>query len=275
MKISWSRGDSLSLSFALHVGAFFVFCLIAGHRHAHEASQRSFAVELVSLTQPHPQLSTRSAPRVVQTAMSRAAESSVVTDHLGQQNQQVDRQTVNRLRIIRTVSGSEPQATVPSSIPLSQLGIAMVPRPSREARRHPGLPNSEAANQAEDWESGVQESDHTALNSREFVFFGYFQRIRQRLEVAWVPMIKARVENFYRSGRHFSAGYDHQTKVIVILNDQGAITRVRILESSGILDLDDSAVEAFNQAGPFPNPPKALLGSSKEIEVPWDFVLRS
>jgi protein TonB len=48
-----------------------------------------------------------------------------------------------------------------------------------------------------------------------------------------------------------------------------------MLSESGTGDLDDAAVGAFNQAGPFPNPPKGMIDLNQEIKIPWDFVLKT
>jgi protein TonB len=59
-------------------------------------------------------------------------------------------------------------------------------------------------------------------------------------------------------GRVLAANKALATKLLVIMNSDGAITRVQVEDTSGVVDLDQAAVEAFNRAGPFPNPPQKI-----------------
>ena len=36
-----------------------------------------------------------------------------------------------------------------------------------------------------------------------------------------------------------------------------------------------AAVDAFNDAGPFPDPPAGLVDQNGQIQIPWDFILQS
>ena len=127
----------------------------------------------------------------------------------------------------------------------------------------------------EDYVPGMKESDRTALNTQEFKFYGYFQRIRDRLDRAWVPVLREKLGAYYRSGRLLTSDMDHITKVLVVLNGQGEIVKVIILRESGTQELDSAAIAAFNKAGPFPNPPKGIVDRDKEVKIPWDFVLKT
>ncbi len=68
---------------------------------------------------------------------------------------------------------------------------------------------------------------------------------------------------------------DYTTKLLVTLDHDGQIVKVQIMSQSGTRDLDDAAIKAFNDAGPFPNPPKGLVNNQGTIQVRWDFVLRT
>jgi outer membrane biosynthesis protein TonB len=46
------------------------------------------------------------------------------------------------------------------------------------------------------------------------------------------------------------------------------------MDTSGIKELDDAAIESFNDAGPFPNPPKGLVVDGK-VTIEWGFVVKS
>ena len=63
--------------------------------------------------------------------------------------------------------------------------------------------------------------------------------------------------------------------MLVTLDNDGQIVRVQVVTESGTSDLDDAAIKAFNDAGPFPNPPKGLIGAAGKVAIRWDFVLRT
>jgi TonB family protein len=79
----------------------------------------------------------------------------------------------------------------------------------------------------------------------------------------------------YRGGRQLAGDMDHTTRVLVTLNKAGEIVRVDLVEESGTRVLDDAAVRAFNQAGPFPNPPQGIVDRNGQIQIRWEFVLKT
>jgi TonB family protein len=126
-----------------------------------------------------------------------------------------------------------------------------------------------------DYLKDIAEGDRTLLTTKEFVYFGYYRRIRERLEVAWNRNLRATVENVFRGGRQLSSNQDYVTGVIVALDGQGQVIGVQVLRNSGSRDLDQAAVDAFNKAGPFPNPPAGLVDEKGQIKIRWDFALLS
>jgi protein TonB len=59
------------------------------------------------------------------------------------------------------------------------------------------------------------------------------------------------------------------------LDKRGILSKVQVLSSSGARDLDEAAVEAFQAAAPFPNPPAGIVEKDGMIRIRWDFVLES
>ncbi len=76
-------------------------------------------------------------------------------------------------------------------------------------------------------------------------------------------------------GRRLANDKNYITGVIVVLDRNGKITAVKVLQPSGARDLDDAAVGAFYEAGPFPDPPAGLIDKNGEIQIRWDFILQS
>lgn len=113
------------------------------------------------------------------------------------------------------------------------------------------------------------------LNTAEFKYHSYFQRIRKQLEKSWVPILKRELFLYYESGRKLANKKDYITQLLVVLNKEGEIVRVQLVSESGTSNLDDAAIKAFKKAGPFPNPPKGMINTNNEITIPWDFMLKT
>lgn len=127
-----------------------------------------------------------------------------------------------------------------------------------------------------DYLKNVKEGDRTMLSTKEFVYFGYYRRIRERLEVAWNGRLRNTLQGYMGGGgRQLASNRDYVTGVIVVLDRNGTITAVQLQQKSGAKDLDQAAVDAFNEAGPFPDPPAGLVDENGEIRIPWNFILQS
>ncbi|MGB0452801.1 MAG: TonB family protein [Bacteriovoracaceae bacterium] len=127
--------------------------------------------------------------------------------------------------------------------------------------------------QNNDYVEDVPMGDMTRLNTQEFKFYGFYHRIRQRLEQYWENSLKTKVESIHRGGRRIASEQDKMTSLRVVLNNQGQIVRILIRSSSGIKELDDAAIESFHKAGPFPNPPTGMVKNGFAT-LDWGFVVK-
>ncbi len=141
-----------------------------------------------------------------------------------------------------------------------------------------GLENGDLTSQGlsatNDYVEEIALGDFTHLNTVEYKHYGFFHRIRQKLEQFWGKTLHEKANNIFRSGRRLPASDNLITSLQVTLNTKGEIVGVKILGTSGVRELDDAAIESFNQAGPFPNPPKDLLVNGKAT-IEWGFVVKS
>lgn len=137
-----------------------------------------------------------------------------------------------------------------------------------------GSANSTGLAQNNDFVEDVPLGDMTNLNTTEFKYYGFYHRIRQKLEQHWGSSIQAKAKNLYKSGRRIPASDNLITAVQVVLDDRGHIVEIKIEGTSGIRELDQAAIESFNKAGPFPNPPKGLLVDGRAV-IQWGFVVKS
>ncbi|MDO9183057.1 MAG: energy transducer TonB [Bacteriovorax sp.] len=128
--------------------------------------------------------------------------------------------------------------------------------------------------QNNDFVEEVPLGDMTNLNTTEFKYYGFYHRIRQKLEQYWGSTIQSKAKNLYKSGRRLPASDNLITAIAVTLDDRGNILDIKIEGTSGIRELDQAAIESFNKAGPFPNPPKGLLVGGRAV-IQWGFVVKS
>ncbi|MGZ3772918.1 MAG: TonB family protein [Pseudobdellovibrionaceae bacterium] len=130
--------------------------------------------------------------------------------------------------------------------------------------------------QTDDYIKDVNSGLETLLNTREFKYYSYYNRIRKQLAQHWEGRVREKLTKLFKEGRAPAAtNRDRITKVIVVLNNRGTLVRVQVLSDSGIRDLDDAAVEAFRAAAPFPNPPKGIVEGDGTVKIRWDFVLET
>lgn len=130
--------------------------------------------------------------------------------------------------------------------------------------------------QTNDYIKDVEVGLETVLNTREFKYYSYYNRIRKQLSQHWEGRVRDKLSRLFREGRAPAAtNQDRITKLMIVLNDKGTLVRVQVLSDSGIRDLDDAAIEAFRAAAPFPNPPKGIVEGDGTVKIRWDFVLET
>jgi len=134
-----------------------------------------------------------------------------------------------------------------------------------------GVDVSQSRDYLPDKEAGLE----TLLSTREFVYYTYYNRIRNQLSEYWEPKIKQKVLTMFRQGRRIASTDDRITKLQIILDSRGILQRVQVLGASGVQDLDEVAVDAFRAAAPFPNPPKGIIESDGTVKIEWDFIVET
>jgi TonB family protein len=115
----------------------------------------------------------------------------------------------------------------------------------------------------------------TRLNTKEYKYFGYYNRIKNQLNQWWVPKVQQKFTKMMRQGRTIASEENKITKLVITLNDSGYLVNVQVLAESGVRDLDEAAIEAFRSAAPFPNPPKGMVDGDGKVKIRWDCVVES
>lgn len=144
------------------------------------------------------------------------------------------------------------------------------PRNNDTTPTNPGQ-ESQSDDYLKDMDRGIQ----TMLSTREFVYYSYYSRIKEKIRQHWEPGIRERVRMIYRTGRTLASAKDIVTQVLVVLNNQGELLRIEVINASGNQSLDDAAIDAFKQSAPFPNPPSGMIEADGTIKIRWDFILEA
>lgn len=142
--------------------------------------------------------------------------------------------------------------------------------PNEVSDRPPGDP-SQTDDYLKDLETGAQ----TLLSTREFIYYSYYSRIKEKIRQTWQPKIREKIKMMYRKGRSIASVKDHVTQVIITLDNKGTLMHVELVTASGVHALDEAAVEAFKAAAPFPNPPDGIVEKDGRIRIRWDFILEA
>ena len=129
--------------------------------------------------------------------------------------------------------------------------------------------------QTSDYLKNVDQGIETLLNTREFKYYTYYNRIRKQLSQYWEPKVKEKVNTMFQQGRKIASAQDRITKLLIVLDSAGTLVNVQVLSDSGVRDLDDAAIESFRAAAPFPNPPKGIIETDGTVKIRWDFVLET
>ena len=127
-----------------------------------------------------------------------------------------------------------------------------------------------AGGPAPDRLDGVEEGEGTYLNTREWKYASYFNRIKQAVATQWDPNT-ALVKRDPTGERY--AYKDRLTVLTVTLDNRGSLKDVHVQRSSGVDFLDSTAMEAFRRAQPFVNPPGGLANEHGEIAFVFGFYL--
>ena len=143
---------------------------------------------------------------------------------------------------------------------------------AKSGGKHPG--DGRTVSSTNDHLVDIPPGDLTHLNTVEYKFYGYYHRIKQKLEGFWGRSVQEKAEILASQGRRIASEDSHVTALRIVMNPEGEIVDVVVLGSSGVKELDDAAIESFNDAGPFPNPPKDLVVDGR-VTIEWGFVVNS
>jgi TonB family protein len=114
----------------------------------------------------------------------------------------------------------------------------------------------------------VEEGHGTFLNTREFKYASFFNRLKRGVSQYWEPFPEYRRRD---PTGHVYGKKNRMTVLQITLNADGSLKQAQVYKSSGLKFLDREAISAFKRAQPFPNPPTGLMNPQGQIEFPFGF----
>lgn len=125
---------------------------------------------------------------------------------------------------------------------------------------------------SEDYLPDIAVGVQTLLNTKEYKFYGFYERIRERISHEWRNQVEFEVPKLISNGAQPLAA-DRITQLKVILDPGGNLKGTVVVGSSGYEELDQAALQAFKKAAPFPNPPEQMVEKDGTLSIRWDFVV--
>lgn len=195
--------------------------------------------------------------------------------YLSQFNQKVVRQ--ERAKDAGAFRNKSEQQTAPKKKNITMADLVPGYGPKAE-KAEPAKTESDKVTEgsrSDDYLKEVPTGLQTLLSTREFVFYAYYARIKEKIRQQWEPQVREKVKIIYRQGRNIASATDRITRVVVTLNAKGELMNIEVVTQSGVRHLDDAATGAFKAAAPFPNPPQGMIEQDGMIRIRWDFILEA
>lgn len=168
------------------------------------------------------------------------------------------------------------------NLKLSDLGMQKGEDPFKEAAKEytkqkngeTGHDPNPKVSSTSDYLKDIPLGDMTQLNTTEYKYYGFYYRIKQKLEQFWGRSLHEKANEMVQGGRKVASSEEYITALEITLDNEGEIIAIKVMAGSGVKELDDAAIDSFNQAGPFPNPPKGMVENGK-VKLEWGFVVKS
>ena len=110
----------------------------------------------------------------------------------------------------------------------------------------------------------VPRGDVTVLNSKQFTYAAFFNRMKKVIRFHWEPM--PALQAIGNPNLKISATF------WIVVKGDGSLDSVEVLDPSGYPIWDAAAIKAVRQAAPFYNVPQALLDENGAFGSKWTFL---
>jgi protein TonB len=120
---------------------------------------------------------------------------------------------------------------------------------------------------------GVKQGSFSALNTDQFTYYTFFERVNEQLRYRWVSLVRSYLNGLSEAELSRLTKTDKYFQVEVVLDADGKYMKGFIHHSSGDQPIDMTAIDAFQAAAPFPHPPKGLVEDDGYIHLHYNFLL--
>ncbi len=108
---------------------------------------------------------------------------------------------------------------------------------------------------------GIKKEETVSLNTQEFKYYAYFSNIKKQIEMAW---------NYPSEAQRNSWG--GRLNVVFVIEENGSVSSVKLIKSSGYEILDDAAINAIKFASPFNPIPESLGVERLKISASFEYI---
>jgi TonB family protein len=116
-------------------------------------------------------------------------------------------------------------------------------------------------------ESQLPVGNENLLNTQESIYYSFYARLYESIGPLWQSRVRQIAANLPKKAM---VG-EYVTAVDIVLDEFGNLKDVRILQSSGVHELDQIVDQSWRKIQRFPNPPKGLLDAQREVHTGWSF----
>lgn len=207
-------------------------------------------------------------------------EDAKEAEFLSERRQRVKEQT--RAQQLGDTSVNRSQRAQPSPTPNSRPQLSLQPRlnfrppnagdagagpapdsPSQPWQAPPG-PSEISESLPNDMKIGAM----TVLNTDRYMFYTFYDRLEKRV----VPRWRTKVRSYLDLNRVRPPPSGEWTTVIeILLTPKGEFHSSKILQASGLRELDLAPIEAFKEGAPFVNPPPEMVRPDNYIHILFGF----
>jgi protein TonB len=117
-------------------------------------------------------------------------------------------------------------------------------------------------------DKNLPEGSENLLNAEESVYYSFYARLYDAIGPIWA----SRLREISQTAR-VQPG-DYTTSVDVVLDPEGNLVEVRLLQSSQVREFDEAVHSSWSKIGKFPNPPKGLIKEDGKVHTGWNFTVQ-
>lgn len=114
---------------------------------------------------------------------------------------------------------------------------------------------------------GVRLGNVTALNTDQYRYYSFNQRLLQRFIPLWGDRVRSALWQWIKENNAPAVSKTWVTNVELILDKKGEVLEVRPFRLSGLWSIDDAAISSFKDVRNVPNPPAEMVDDNGYIHL--------